>query len=179
MPPYELNGQLLVDGGVTNNMPVDVARELGADIVIAVDISTNYKEKEEFTTLFTVADQLSNYLVKSTTSRQASTLTDKDVFLQPKVGDMDTAEFGKMPFAYQQGYQAAIASKAQLERYSVSSSEYQDYIDHKEDARRKLRYGDEIMVEEIVIHNHSHYSEEALKKYLKLKSKASVMQRLR
>ncbi|GLT18447.1 hypothetical protein GCM10007938_22260 [Vibrio zhanjiangensis] len=169
LPPYELNDQLLVDGGVTNNMPVDVARELGADIVIAVDISTDYKEKEEFTTLFTVADQLSNYLVKSTTSRQASTLTDKDVFLQPKVGDMDTAEFDKMPFAYQQGYQAAIASKTLLERYSVSSSEYQDYIDRKEDARRKLRYGDQVVVDDIVIHNHSHFSEEAIKKYLKLK----------
>ena len=72
---------------------------------------------------------------------------------------METTEFDKMPFAFQQGYKAAIAIKAKLKRYSVSSSEYQDYIDHKEDARRKLRYGDEITVEEIVIHNHSHYSE--------------------
>ncbi|MBU2896359.1 patatin-like phospholipase family protein [Vibrio hepatarius] len=168
LPPYELNGQLLVDGGVTNNMPVDVARALGADVVIAVDISTDYREEEEFTTLFTVADQLSNYLVRSTTNRQAKTLTDRDVFLKPQVGDMETTAFEKMPFAFQQGYQAAITNKLKLAQYSVSSSEYQDYIDHKEDARRKLRYGDEIIVEQIVIHNHSHYSEEALKKYLKL-----------
>ena len=40
LPPYNINGRLLVDGGVTNNMPVDIARKLGADIVIAVDIST-------------------------------------------------------------------------------------------------------------------------------------------
>ena len=151
LPPYELNGQLLVDGGVTNNMPVNVARDLGADIVIAVDISTDYKDEEDFTTLFTVADQLSNYLVRSTTNRQAKTLTEDDVFLKPQVGDMETTEFDKMPEAFKKGYQIAIQNKELLKRYSVSSSEYQDYVDHKEDVRRKLRYGDEIKVDKVVI----------------------------
>ena len=36
LPPYKLNGHMLVDGGVVNNMPVDVARAMGADVVIAV-----------------------------------------------------------------------------------------------------------------------------------------------
>ncbi|NIY87214.1 patatin-like phospholipase family protein, partial [Vibrio campbellii] len=75
LPPYELNGHMLVDGGVVNNMPVDVARAMGADIVIAVDISTDYKSKEDFTGLFTVADQLSNYLVRRSTQEQAETLS--------------------------------------------------------------------------------------------------------
>ncbi|MCG6507759.1 patatin-like phospholipase family protein, partial [Vibrio parahaemolyticus] len=48
LPPYEIDGRWLVDGGVTNNMPVDVARQMGADIVIAVDISTDYKSQEAF-----------------------------------------------------------------------------------------------------------------------------------
>lgn len=52
LPPYELNGHMLVDGGVVNNMPVDVARAMGADVVIAVDISTDYKSEEDFTGLF-------------------------------------------------------------------------------------------------------------------------------
>ncbi len=60
LPPYKLNGHMLVDGGVVNNMPVDVARAMGADVVIAVDISTDYKTEDDFTGLFTVADQLSN-----------------------------------------------------------------------------------------------------------------------
>ncbi|NRF15408.1 patatin-like phospholipase family protein [Vibrio coralliilyticus] len=170
LPPYELNGQLLVDGGVTNNMPVNVARDLGADIVIAVDISTDYKDEEDFTTLFTVADQLSNYLVRSTTNRQAKTLTEDDVFLKPQVGDMETTEFDKMPEAFKKGYQIAIQNQELLKRYSVSSSEYQDYVDHKEDVRRKLRYGDEIKVDKVVIHNHTHYSDDVLKKHLDLDS---------
>ncbi|MCG9683768.1 patatin-like phospholipase family protein [Vibrio sp. Isolate23] len=169
LPPYALNGQLLVDGGVTNNMPVNIARKLGADVVIAVDISTDYKGEDDFTTLFTIADQLSNYLVRSTTNRQAKTLIDQDVLLQPEVGGMETTEFNKMPEAFEKGYQVAIENEALLKRYSVSSSQYQDYIDKKEDARRRLRYGDEIQVERIIIHNHTHYSDDVLKKHLNLK----------
>ncbi|WP_052132423.1 patatin-like phospholipase family protein [Vibrio variabilis] len=168
LPPYEVNGRMLVDGGVTNNMPVDVARELGADVVIAVDISTDYKEEDDFTTFLTVADQLSNYLVRSTTNRQAETLTDEDVFLRPDVGDMETTEFDKMPEAFRKGYQAAMQNRDLIKRYSLSSADYQKYVDDKEDARRNLRYGDEIAVEDIVINNNSHYSKKLLENRLAL-----------
>ena len=168
LPPYEVNGRMLVDGGVTNNMPVDVARELGADVVIAVDISTDYKEEDDFTTFLTVADQLSNYLVRSTTNRQAETLTDDDVFLRPDVGDMETTEFDKMPEAFRKGYQAAMQNRDLIKRYSLSSADYQKYVDDKEDARRNLRYGDEIAVEDIVINNNSHYSKKLLENRLAL-----------
>ncbi|MDA0129802.1 patatin-like phospholipase family protein [Vibrio sp. MarTm2] len=168
LPPYEVNGRMLVDGGVTNNMPVDVARELGAEVVIAVDISTDYKEEDDFTTFLTVADQLSNYLVRSTTNRQAETLTDEDVFLRPDVGDMETTEFDKMPEAFRKGYQAAMQNRDLIKRYSLSSADYQKYVDDKEDARRNLRYGDEIAVEDIVINNNSHYSKKLLENRLAL-----------
>ncbi|MEF1170918.1 patatin-like phospholipase family protein [Vibrio sinaloensis] len=168
LPPYEVNGRMLVDGGVTNNMPVDVARELGADVVIAVDISTDYKEEDDFTTFLTVADQLSNYLVRSTTNRQAETLTDDDVFLRPDVGDMETTEFDKMPEAFRKGYQAAMQNRDLIKRYSLSSADYQKYVDDKEDARRNLRYGDEIAVEDIIINNNSHYSKKLLENRLAL-----------
>ncbi|WP_408690860.1 patatin-like phospholipase family protein [Vibrio sp. TBV020] len=168
LPPYNLDGRLLVDGGVTNNMPVDVARELGADIVIAVDISTDYKDEDEFTNLFSVADQLSNYLVRSTTNRQAKTLTEKDYFLKPEVGDMETTEFDKMPEAFEEGYQEAMSLKDKLSVLSLSSSEYQAYIEQKQQARRQLRYGDDITVENIVITNNTHYTDTLLENRLNL-----------
>lgn len=170
LPPYQLNGRLLVDGGVTNNMPVDVARDLGADTVIAVDISTSYKQEDDFTTLLTVADQLSNYLVRSTTHRQAVTLTDDDVFLLPDVGDMETTEFDRMPEAFKKGYLAAMQNREQLERYSVSSADYQRYIDQKEEARKRLTYGDEIEVQQVLINNNTHYSHTLLENRLNLEA---------
>ena len=170
LPPYQLNGKMLVDGGVTNNMPVDVAHDLGADVVIAVDIGTEYKDEEDFTTFLTVADQLSNYLVRSTTARQAELLTDKDFFLRPDVGDMETTEFDRMPEAFEKGYQAVMARKEQLQKLSLSSADYQHYIEHKQDVRRDLRYGDEITVEKVVINNHTHYSDTLLENRLELEA---------
>jgi len=170
LPPYEHDGQMLVDGGVVNNMPVDVARAMGADIVIAVDISTDYKNEEDFTTFLTVADQLSNYLVRRSTQKQAKTLTDEDVFLRPDVGTMETTEFDKMPDAYKAGYAVAQQFKSELSGLSLSNADYQRYIDSKQDARKKLKHGDNTVVDNIVINNHTHYSDKLLENRLNLKS---------
>ncbi len=168
LPPYRIGDRLLVDGGVTNNMPVDVARELGADVVIAVDISTDYKQEEDFTDLFTVADQLSNYLVRRSTNRQAETLGEQDLLLRPQVGDMETTEFARMPEAYQEGIRIAMAQKERLQSLSLSSADYQKYVDRKQAARKELRYGDETVVSDIVLNNNTHYSDELLESRLNL-----------
>ncbi len=169
LPPYTIGDKQLVDGGVTNNMPVDVARAMGADIVIAVDISTDYKSEDEFTTIFSVADQLSNYLVRRSTNQQASTLGEQDFFLRPEVGEMETTEFDKMPDAFKQGYSVVRSVEDKLSALTLSTADYQDYIDAKQAARKKLEYGDEILVDEIVIENNTHYSERLLRNRLALK----------
>ena len=170
LPPYEVDGRMLVDGGETNNMPVDVARAMGADIVIAVDISSNYKDKEDFTTFLSAADQLSNYLVRRSTQEQAETLTDDDVFLRPDVGQMDTTEFDKMPGAYQAGYDAAREYSSELSKLSLSNADYQKYIEHKQQARKQLKHGDQTVVDKVVINNNSHYSDKLIENRLHLDS---------
>lgn len=168
LPPYELNGHMLVDGGVVNNMPVDVARAMGADVVIAVDISTDYKSEEDFTGLFAVADQLSNYLVRRSTQEQAETLSGDDVYIRPDVGQMETVEFEKMPDAFKAGYEITRGLKSKLEGLSVSNADYQKYIEHKQDMRKNLEYGDERVVDQIVLVNNTHYSDVLLTNRLEL-----------
>ncbi|NVN81966.1 MULTISPECIES: patatin-like phospholipase family protein [unclassified Vibrio] len=168
LPPYEVDGRMLVDGGVTNNMPVDVARAMGADIVIAVDISTNYKSKEDFTNFLAAADQLSNYLVQRSTQEQAATLTDHDFFLRPDVGEMETTEFDKMPTAYHAGYEATRQYTEQLSKLSLSNADYQHYIDDKQKARRQLKHGDKTVIDKVVINNNTHYSDKLLENRLNL-----------
>ncbi|OEF93542.1 patatin-like phospholipase family protein [Vibrio splendidus] len=170
LPPYELDGRMLVDGGVTNNMPVDVARAMGADIVIAVDISTNYKGKDDFTNFLAAADQLSNYLVQRSTQEQAETLTDDDVFLRPDVGEMETTEFDKMPSAFLAGYEAAKQHTDELSKLSLSNADYQHYIEDKQKARRQLKHGDKTVVDRVVINNNTHYSDKLIENRLNLDS---------
>ncbi|BDR12520.1 patatin-like phospholipase family protein [Vibrio sp. STUT-A11] len=170
LPPYELNGHMLVDGGVVNNMPVDVARAMGADVVIAVDISTDYKTKEDFTGLFTVADQLSNYLVRRSTQGQVEALHEQDIYIRPNVGQMETVEFDKMPSAFQSGYEITQTMASKLEGLSLSSADYQGYIEHKQEVRKGLVYGDDRVVDDVVIINNTHYSDVLLTNRLHLET---------
>ncbi|GEM73933.1 patatin-like phospholipase family protein [Vibrio sagamiensis] len=170
LPPYELNGHLLVDGGVVNNMPVEIARAMGADIVIAVDISTDYKEKDEFTGLLTVADQLSNYLVRRSTQDQVDKLQSDDIYIRPNVGQMETVEFDKMSEAFQAGYDVTYQLKSKLAPLRLSGADYQKYIDKKQDKRQMLKYGDERVVDQIMIINNTHYSDILLTNRLELKT---------
>ncbi|AUI86894.1 serine protease [Vibrio azureus] len=170
LPPYELNGHLLVDGGVVNNMPVEIARAMGADVVIAVDISTDYKDKDEFTGLLTVADQLSNYLVRRSTQDQAEKLQSNDIYIRPNVGQMETVEFDKMPEAFQAGYGVANQMASKLAPLRLSSADYQKYIDKKQHKRQTLRYGDERVVDQIMIINNTHYSDVLLTNRLELET---------
>ncbi|CCO46448.1 Putative outer membrane lysophospholipase patatin-like [Vibrio nigripulchritudo SOn1] len=168
LPPFPMGEKLLVDGGVTNNMPVELAREMGADLIIAVDISTDYQSRHELKTFINVGDQLSNYMVQRSTHRQSKKLTDNDVLLSPKVGDMSTTDFSRMPDAYELGYIAATESKEALQRFATSPIQYQAYINRKQDARRSIVYGDQLIVDEIEIINNSHYNDNVLKQFLSL-----------
>lgn len=168
LPPYDIDGRWLVDGGVTNNMPVDVAKAMGADVVIAVDISSDYKQQETFSSFLSAANQLSNYLVRRTTEYQASYLTEQDILLRPNVGLMETTEFHKMADAFVEGYQTALSQQAQLSQLAVTSAQYQAYIDDKTQRRHRLQYGDQQVVDNIILRNHSHYSDVLLKNRLNL-----------
>lgn len=168
LPPMLYEGRLLVDGGIVNNMPVDVVKAMGADIVIAVDISTDYKEKGEISSYLSVMDQLTNFMVKNSTEQQAELLEEDDVLLSPDVGAMETIEFDKMPEAYELGYQSARQARALLQSFSVSSAKYQDYLEEKQRRRRQLEYGDDLVIDQISLINKSHYSDELLLNRLNL-----------
>ncbi|EKO3645215.1 patatin-like phospholipase family protein [Vibrio metschnikovii] len=168
LPPYDIDGRWLVDGGVTNNMPVDIAKQMGADVVIAVDISSDYKQQDSFSSFLSAANQLSNYLVRRTTERQVSHLSEQDILLRPNVGLMETTDFYKMPDAFIEGYQTALEHQPQLQVLALSSAQYQNYIDGKTERRRQLQYGDMLTVDDIAIRNHSHYSDLLLKNRLNL-----------
>ncbi len=174
LPPYEVNGHWLVDGGVTNNMPVDVARSMGADVVIAVDISTDYKSQEDFTNFLTMADQLSNYLVRRSTQEQTESLSDDDVLLRPNVGQMETTDFQRMPDAFAEGYQVTMNNLQALAKLSVNSADYQKYIDAKEDRRRNLKHVDDVVLDTVVVNNNSHYSDRLIRNRLGLEQGKSL-----
>lgn len=168
LPPYELENRLLIDGGVTNNMPVDLAKEMGADIVIAVDISSNYMTKEDIGSLFDVASQLTNFMVKRSTQEQAKLLTSNDILLQPQVGDIGTTDFSSMPRAYQEGYDTAMKMKSRLQSFSVSQQKYANYQAKVKEQTANIRLAQGAVIDKVEVENRSHYESDKLERFIQV-----------
>lgn len=105
--PTELNGRVLVDGGIANNLPVSVAKAMGADIIIAVDIGAPPLARKEINSSVAVLGQMSNFLTKVNQEQARALLSEKDVLIRPDLEDMGMLDFERMPDALEQGYNAA------------------------------------------------------------------------
>ncbi len=163
LQPIKHDGKLLVDGGIANNMPVDVAKALGADIVIAVDIGSSLVKKEGLDSTVAVLNQLSTMLTNASTERQKLLLSEDDILIRPDVGDMSTTDFEIMPQAYALGEKAALEHVLSLKGLSVGEAEYALYKNNKR--RLSQRWKDSVQrpLVEIVFNNDSKVSESLLR----------------
>jgi NTE family protein len=104
--PVSHGGKLLVDGGVVDNIPIDVARAKGADLVVAVDISEdvgNVKIKNMLDVLL----QSTNIMFAVNVAHRKS---GADVLVQPKVGAVGMLDFGQKKACMDAGIEAARAA---------------------------------------------------------------------
>ena len=123
--PVRREDALLVDGGLVRNLPVDVARNMGADVVIAVDVGTKLAGKDDINSALAIVYQVSGLLTVSNTNTQIESLVENDVLITPDIGDkISSADFSKLDEAIPLGYAATEAVQNQLEKYSLSESEY-------------------------------------------------------
>jgi NTE family protein len=122
--PVEIEGKLLVDGGIANNLPIDEARKLCGDVVIAVNIATPPLKRSEITSALSVAGQLINFLGKQTVDQQLKAMTPRDVLIEPDLGDISAASFDRSKDAIRIGEEATRKVAASLSRYSVPPEQY-------------------------------------------------------
>ncbi len=105
--PAEYEGRLLVDGGLTDNLPVDVARKMGADIVIAVNLGTPLMKREELTSIIGVTGQMLNILTEQNVRASLASLRPTDVLIEPALGDFSATDFDHLPATIPIGEAAA------------------------------------------------------------------------
>jgi NTE family protein len=125
LAPVEINGRLLVDGGIAQNLPVDTVRAMGADIVIAVDISTPLSGREELTSALSIASQLTGLLTTRGTAAQIAKLTSADALISPELGDITTMGFDRITETFAIGYEATMAVADELRALALSPADYQ------------------------------------------------------
>jgi NTE family protein len=94
--PTDVDGRILGDGGLVNNTPVDVARALGADIVIVVNIGTPLAGRETFNSAVGLTTQMVNILTEQNVQRSLASLTPRDVLIAPSLGALGSADFNEV-----------------------------------------------------------------------------------
>jgi len=123
-PPVELNGRLLIDGGIVRNLPVDIVREMGADIIICVDVDKPMATRDELGGSLSILNQMIDIMMKKNVREQVKTLGPQDVYMNPDLGKLGSADFDKAAEISRLGEKAARAKIDSLKRYSVSEKEY-------------------------------------------------------
>jgi len=124
----EMDGRLLVDGLVTNNVPLDVARKMGADIAIVVNVGTPLKERSEITSALAIIEQYSNIVGQQNVMRQLDTLRETDIYIQPELGDISTSDFNRAADTIGFGADAARTAGAKLAKLAITSAGYGDHL---------------------------------------------------
>lgn len=112
--PVELDGRLLVDGGMTDNIPLDVARQMGVDVAIVVDIGTPLRNRKQLTTVVDVLNQSITLMTRSNSEEQLAALKSTDVLIQPALAAYGVTDFGKTQEMIDAGYRATRILDARL-----------------------------------------------------------------
>lgn len=105
--PIEKDGQLRVDGGIVNNLPISVAKELGAEVVIAVDIGAPHLNKEQLDNSLNILLQLTHFLTDKNVAEQKALLTENDILLVPPITEVGMLSFDKTQETVALGYEVA------------------------------------------------------------------------
>ncbi|HSM30724.1 MAG TPA: patatin-like phospholipase family protein, partial [Woeseiaceae bacterium] len=96
LAPVRIDGHLLVDGGLVGNLPVDIVREMGVDVVIAVDVEFPLYAPDELQSAISISEQMLTILIRRETLRQIEKLREDDVLIRPQLGTFGSTNFGEI-----------------------------------------------------------------------------------
>ncbi len=140
--PVDWGDYLLVDGLVLNNFPADVVKEMGADIIIGLNLETGKKEKEDLDNLLTILDRTTDIPMKA---KLEENIEMSDIYISQDLRGFGTSDFstekidgiiGRGKKAGENNRDVLLALKKELEKYD----EYKEWELHgKEEEREKIK----------------------------------------
>ena len=126
--PVKINGRLLADGGMVENLPITAMQEMGSGPIVAVDVTEPLKKPSELVSAVDMANQVMNIFNKQQTQTQIARLGPGDVYIMLPVQEVGALEFQKAAAGIQLGYEFAMKKRAALSRFSVSPAEFERYL---------------------------------------------------
>jgi len=122
--PAEWSGRMLVDGMLTDNLPVAVARSMGADIIIAVNVGTPLLKREQLNGILGVTSQMLSILTEQNVQASLALLKPTDILITPDLGDFSTGDFDRLTEIAPTGEAAARKVADRLAQLSLPPAQY-------------------------------------------------------
>ena len=122
--PTEVHGQILGDGGLTDNLPVDVARTMGVDLVIAVNIGTPLAARGTLSSVGGLTAQMINILTEQNVQRSIALLTERDLLITPALDKLSSSDFNKTRELIERGEAGAEQVLQRLQALSAPPEVY-------------------------------------------------------
>jgi NTE family protein len=128
LAPVEIGGRLLVDGGLVDNLPVSLARAMGVDVIIAVDVSFPLARRDGLESALDVTNQMIGIMVRRGTRESRAALAPTDVLIQPDLGRMTAVDFDRVPQVMAVGGAAMYEVHGRLAELSQPAGQYATYL---------------------------------------------------
>jgi NTE family protein len=125
--PVHINKRLVVDGGLVRNLPIDMAKKMGADIVIAVNVGTPLAQEKELGSAISVAQQMLQILTEQNVQRSLKELRPRDILIAPNLSGIDFLDFEEHHNAMLAGDIATRQLESQLQHLRATPEDYRRY----------------------------------------------------
>jgi len=122
--PTQVDGRLLGDGGLVRNLPVEVAREMGADIIIAVNVGTPLLPRDSLASALGVAQQMINILTEQNVEISLAKLKPTDILISPDLANVSFIDFQRGEELIAIGERAGRAAAARLAGLAMPEAQY-------------------------------------------------------
>ncbi len=162
--PVRMDGMVLVDGGILNNIPVEVVKAMGADIIIAVDVGVTSTEKSaesDFHSLGSVVGRTYSLMQRPDQKKQ---LALADLVIAPDLPGLSASQFQRTKEIIPPGRKAAEQLRGQLGQYSVDDTTFKAYLE-----KQRRQHTEEIIISDITISGNKAVSESVIRDRIKTK----------
>lgn len=156
--PVEIDGNIYIDGGVTNNYPIEELKERGAEIIIGVDVQDSLKDRKELASAPEILLQINNYRTINDMKRKRK-LT--DIYIKPNIENYTVISFGESRDIVKTG---EVATRNQLEALIKLKATQKNF-----NTKKNVKIADSIKIRRINISGNERYTRSYILGKLKLK----------
>lgn len=146
--PSEIDGDILVDGGVVNNYPIDKIKDLGADIIIGVDVQHDLSTRESLLSATEILLQINNYRTVNDMKKKSEAT---DIYIRPDIEEFSVIDFGKSAAIVKSGEEAAKEMMQELETLAQSQNK-------TETRKKRIQPMDSLTINRMIIRGNDQYT---------------------